>query len=92
MLLDTRPGAARFQRRLRDLERTIYLFCDTTRSLPAIVRHAATACSSGTNAADIKKLLDRWTAERLVANADGRYLSLAVRQPPLSRCQLAENA
>ena len=41
VLHDTRPCAVSFQRRLTGLDREIYLFCDTGRSLEAIVQHAA---------------------------------------------------
>jgi hypothetical protein len=86
LVTDTRPCAAAFQHRLTGLERRIYLFCDTGRSLKEIVNLAA--CDSARNPAAappdqsaLRRLLHRWLAERLMVFLDGRYLSLAIRAP-----------
>jgi ribosomal peptide maturation radical SAM protein 1 len=78
VLHDTRPCAASFQRRLAGVDREIYLFCDTGRSLEAIVDHVH-AAGGRLDAASIRRLLDGWVADRLTAYLDGRYLSLALR-------------
>ena len=81
VLHDTRPCAVSFQRRLSGLDREIYLFCDAGRSLEAIVRHVAERDPAGSfDAASIRRLLDGWVADRLMAYLDDRYLSLALRQ------------
>jgi rhodanese-related sulfurtransferase len=81
VLHDTRPSAVSFQRRLSGLDREIYLYCDTGRSLEAIVRHVAEQDPAGSfDAASIRRLLDGWVADRLMAYLDQRYLSLALRQ------------
>ena len=82
ILTDTRPGAAEFQRRLRGLAREVYLYCDSGRSLKTIAGHAAAL--EGTDPpgeAALKKMLDGWVAERIMAYVDDRYLSLALRAP-----------
>ena len=86
LITDTRPCAAAFQHRLTGLERQIYLFCDAGRPFKEIVK--LTAEDSARNPARprldepaIRRILDRWLAERLVVFLDGRYLSLAIRAP-----------
>jgi ribosomal peptide maturation radical SAM protein 1 len=78
VLHDTRPCAVSFQRRLNGPDREIYLFCDTGRSLEAIVRHAAEHAAGSADPAAIRRLLDGWVDDRLMACLDGRYLSLAL--------------
>lgn len=66
--------------RLTGVQRTVYLFCETGRTLEQIVEHVA-ASQSG-NPPDklaIVRMLDTWTAARLMAYVDGRYLSLALK-------------
>jgi ribosomal peptide maturation radical SAM protein 1 len=86
LITDTRPCAAAFQHRLAGLERQIYLFCDAGRPFKEIVK--LTAEDSARNPARprldepaIRRILDRWLAERLMVFLDGRYLSLAIRAP-----------
>ena len=82
ILTDTRPGAAEFQRRLRGLEREVYLYCDSGRSLKTIAAHAAALEGiEPPEEAALKKMLDGWVAERIMAHLDDRYLSLALRAP-----------
>lgn len=80
LLTDTRPGAAQFQRRLTGIERAIYLYCDSGRSLRKISEYAGGL--SGNQDMDeprIRRLLDEWVRDRLMAHLDDRYLSLALR-------------
>lgn len=80
LLTDTRPGAAQFQRRLTGLEREIYLYCDSGRSLKKIVEYAGGR--SGSQDIDerrIRRLLDEWVHDRLMVHIDDRFLSLALR-------------
>jgi hypothetical protein len=80
ILHDTRPEAAMFQRRLSGIERAVYLFCDTGRSLQEIVEFAAR--SSGSQSMDEsfpRGMLDEWVDARITAHLDNRYLSLALR-------------
>ena len=80
ILTDTRPGAEEFQRRLTGVERAVYLFCDTGRTLRQIVEHVAAALSgSPPDEPAIVRMLDAWIAARLMAHLDGRYLSLALK-------------
>jgi ribosomal peptide maturation radical SAM protein 1 len=80
VLHDTRPCAVSFQRRLTGLDRELYLFCDSGRSLEAVVQHAAgQGAPRSLDPASIRRLLDGWVTDRLMAYLDGRYLSLALR-------------
>jgi radical SAM superfamily enzyme YgiQ (UPF0313 family) len=79
LLTDTRPSAAEFQRRLTGLERALYLYCDTGRSMKRILEYAAE--HSGERSLDegaVRRIFDRWVEERIVAHVDGRYFSLAL--------------
>jgi ribosomal peptide maturation radical SAM protein 1 len=80
ILTDTRLGAAEFQRRMTGIERAGYLFCDTARTLPQVIDHLATdrAAPPLTESA-VRPMLDGWVAARLMANLDGHYFSLAIR-------------
>ncbi len=88
ILTDTRPCAAEFQRRLTGLEREIYLYCDTGRSLKKILELASQRAAGGPprstpatqrmEASAIQCVLDRWLDERIMAYLDDRYLSLAL--------------
>jgi len=83
LVTDTRPGADVFQRRLMGVERAIYRFCDTGRTLPEIVAHvAATLGASDANESAIGARLAAWVAARLMVHLDDRYLSLALRATP----------
>jgi len=80
MLTDTRPCAAQLQHRLTGLDREIYLYCDTGRSLDRIVRFAAER--SGGKPVDesaLRRTLSQWVDQRIVARLDNRYVSLALR-------------
>jgi hypothetical protein len=85
ILTDTRPGAEMLQRRLTGVERSIYLYCDPGRSLSAIETHLArTARDDAPDRAALRRLLDQWIEARILAQLDGRYLSLALRSPSSS--------
>jgi len=82
LLHDTRPCAAAFQQRLTGWERAIYLFCDVGRPLDKVLALAAsTGGDPPPSEPAVRRLLDRWIAERIMARLDDRYLSLAVRAP-----------
>lgn len=79
-LHDTRPCAAAFQHRLTGLERAIYLYCDTGRSLRKILEFASQQPGGATfNECSLRPLLQRWLDERLMVRLDDRYLSLALQ-------------
>ena len=80
ILHDTRPGAAELQRRLTGLERQIYLYCDTGRSLRKIVAFAASqSLGQPVDEAAIRRTLQQWLDARIMVFLDDRYLSLALR-------------
>jgi len=79
IITDTRPAAVQFQWRLAGTERAAYLFCDTGRTPAAVGRWLAqTGTSPMPEAPAVQQMLDRWTAGRIMARLDGRYLSLAL--------------
>jgi ribosomal peptide maturation radical SAM protein 1 len=80
ILTDTRPCASAFQHRLTGWRRALYQFCDSGRSLKKMLA-SATHWSGGEpiEEAEVRRQLDDWQAERLMAQLDGRYLSLALR-------------
>ena len=66
--------------RLTGVERAVYLFCETGRTLRQIVEHVAEAFrGSPPDEPAIVRMLDAWIAARLMAHLDGRYLSLAMQ-------------
>jgi ribosomal peptide maturation radical SAM protein 1 len=82
VVLDTRPGAERFQRRLTGVERAIYLFCDSGQSMARIMEHVRrTLAVRPPSPAAIEQLLDQWISDRMMVKSDGRYLSLALWTP-----------
>jgi ribosomal peptide maturation radical SAM protein 1 len=89
LIHDTRPGAAAFQQRLTGLQRAVYLYCDTGRTLAKIVEHAARLSpESPPPEALLRRMLKNWVDERLMVHLDDRYLSLALRAPAESRSTL----
>jgi ribosomal peptide maturation radical SAM protein 1 len=82
ILTDTRPAAATFQQRLTRIERAVYLFCDTGRSLRKISEFAAnTTDGSAADQPTLRRMLEQWIDQRIMAQLDNRYLSLALRAP-----------
>jgi len=80
ILNDTRPCATAFQRRLTDIERRLYLYCDTGRSLRRVIEYAAKrADGRRLDQSAVQRTLDTWVEERIMARLDDRYLSLALR-------------
>ena len=78
LLTDTRPSAEQFQWRLTGTERAVYLFCDTARSWDNICRFVAQYdTQQQIHPPQLKRLLDRWIAGRIMAHIDDRYLALA---------------
>jgi ribosomal peptide maturation radical SAM protein 1 len=84
ILTDTRPFASTLQTRFTGLERSVYLFCDTGRAFGKIVDHARQhADGEAVDEARIQRLVNRWIADRIMVRLDDRYLSLALRAPPI---------
>ncbi|MGO8748836.1 MAG: RiPP maturation radical SAM C-methyltransferase [Thermoguttaceae bacterium] len=82
LLTDTRPCAVALQHRLTGFERHVHLYCDTGRTFAQIRRHAAEHAGDWPcDEPAIRRLLDRWLADRIMVRLDDRYLSLAVRAP-----------
>jgi ribosomal peptide maturation radical SAM protein 1 len=77
LLTDTRPAATQFQRRLSGLQRAIYLHCDTGRTLENILRFASQV-EPGIDDGRIRRILDGWINDRIMARVDERYLNLAL--------------
>lgn len=75
ILRQRRPDGPAHTHRLTGSSRDIYLFCLPGRSLDAIVEN-----HPGFSAEQIKGFLDEMVRKRLMFNADGLYLSLAVRR------------
>ncbi len=79
ILHDTRPCATAFQHRMTWLDRELYRFCDTGRSLRKLLEYAADRAGDQTvEPKKIQRLLDQWVDDRLMVSLDGRYLSLAL--------------
>ncbi len=79
VLLDTRPQAVRFQRRLRGIQRAVYDFCDRSRTWPAICRHIAQLFPEGEwDEPALHRMLEEWVEDRIMAKVDRTYLSLAL--------------
>ena len=80
ILTDTRPCAAEFQHRLSGWRRGLYCYCDTARSLKALLA-ASEEWGEGeaVSEAQVRRQLESWLAQRLMAYLDDRYLSLALR-------------
>lgn len=79
ILHDTRPCATAFQHRMTGLDRELYRFCDTGRSLRKLLEYVADRAGDQTvEPKKIQRLLDQWVDDRLMVSLDGRYLSLAL--------------
>jgi len=74
-LCDFRPGAHRLWTALTGVRREIYLFCDQHRSFQRI---AAFAAERGAAGGAVEEFLGEMVRARLMAAADGHYLSLAI--------------
>ena len=82
ILHDTRPCAKTFQQRLTGIERAVYLFCDTGRSSRRILEFAAEAADGRPpDESTLRRMLQQWIDQRIMAHLDNRYLSLALRAP-----------
>ncbi|MFH1265862.1 MAG: hypothetical protein ABIK89_09040, partial [Planctomycetota bacterium] len=58
----------------------LYLHCDTGRSLESVLRFVAQhAGSLPPDESAVRRTLDTWVNERIMARLDDRYLSLALR-------------
>lgn len=68
------------QWRLTGVQRAVYLFCGTGRTLRQVAEHvAATSPDDRIDESAIRQMLDAWVDARLMARLDDRYLSLALR-------------
>jgi ribosomal peptide maturation radical SAM protein 1 len=74
-LCDFRPGAPRLWTALTDVHREIYRFCDQHRSFERI---AGLAAARGMRTTAVRAFLDEMVAARLMASADGHFLSLGI--------------
>lgn len=74
VICDGRVGAALPELRLTGVERALYLFCDQYRSWRELVKEADTL---GWSESDVEPFVRRLRELRLVATADGRYVTLA---------------
>jgi ribosomal peptide maturation radical SAM protein 1 len=74
-LCDFRPGARRLWTPLTGVRRETYLFCDQHRSLQRITAFAE---ERGLSAAAIREFLAEMVEARLMATADGHFLSLGI--------------
>jgi hypothetical protein len=77
-IADRRPGAASARTVLAGAERAIYEFCDEAHRLDAIARHLA-ELGQPIAEPDLRRLLERWVAERLMLRDGDWFLGLAVR-------------
>ena len=73
IILDTRPCARRLRHRLTGMHRKVYEFCDKTHSLQEIRRTCAPVGEE-----QLQAILDYLVQSKLMLQANGRYLSLAV--------------
>jgi hypothetical protein len=74
-LCDFRPGADRLWTSLTGVRREVYLFCDQHRSFERI---GAFAAERGTPGDAVRDFLAEMVEARLMATADGHFLSLAI--------------
>ncbi len=84
ILTDTRPCAARFQRRLTEWEAAAYQFCDSGRSLRAVVEFLARKFASPPLREACESWLRECCHEGLMVEVGGTFLSLAVWVPDQS--------
>jgi ribosomal peptide maturation radical SAM protein 1 len=78
VIWDFRPGTRQTTTVLTGGERAVYVFCDEHKPLAAI---QARARALGLADTDTTALLQRLVDAKLMAAADGRYLSLAILMP-----------
>ncbi len=78
LIHDTRPGAAQFQTLLTGLEREVYRFCDTGRTLRSIQSFLSRR-SEQLDTDRLNHFLQRMLEQRLMVRVDDHYLSLALR-------------
>lgn len=77
-ITDTRDGIAPRVTKLTGPERAVYQYCDQNHTLPQI---QVVASEHGMTDNALASFMQRMLAERLMAAAGGRYLSLAVAVP-----------
>lgn len=82
-IYDTRPVATAPKINLSGNPRSIYEYCDKTRSLEQIEKWLKESGKASLNTAQIKVILDNLTARNLMVREENRYLSLAIMTSPL---------
>jgi len=89
MITDTRPCAPRRTQRLRGLSAKIYRQCDAVQSIPTLLH----ALDGHANDAEVRKILEKLVANKLMVEDKGEFLSLALngggsgRQREFSNCK-----
>lgn len=76
VITDTRQCAARSTHRLKGLAAKIYHQCDAVQSLATLLR----VFDGHANDADVREILRKLVADKLMVEDDGKYLSLAINQ------------
>ena len=85
VLIDTRTQAIRFSVVLKGLDKFVYEYCDSVRSLAAIFDHMAmTFPNANLSQNAIKSFLDVLVTDGYMLSDDSHYLSLALRSQPVS--------
>jgi ribosomal peptide maturation radical SAM protein 1 len=74
LVADTRPCAVQPRHRLQGLEAAVHQQCDTAQTLASLRR----GLGGDPPEWEVRRALDKLRAARLIAEADGQYLSLAV--------------
>lgn len=75
---DTRPAAVQSSWVLEDMERDVYLACDDS---PREEKLFEAFEKQGISTADLEGVIEGLVRKRLLLEIDGRFLSLAVREP-----------
>ncbi len=84
IITDTRPCASCFQRRLAGWQAVAYQFCDSGRSLKALMEHLRRHCPSPPTQAACESWLQECCEEAIMLAISGSFLALAVWVPEQS--------
>ncbi|MFB2982171.1 RiPP maturation radical SAM C-methyltransferase [Microseira sp. BLCC-F43] len=80
-ILDTRPVAVKMLYLLQGLESWIYRLCDRARSSRNLLEAIRNEYQSDMSWDDIKPAIDKLRNDKLLLELNGKFLSLAVKQP-----------
>lgn len=82
MLMDTRPNRVHPNVVLYHIQRDVYEFCDTTRSIQELENHIKSSYNSPAEALEtwLRTFLSEMVDWKLMANENDRYLSLALEK------------